>query len=119
MYMDERPPIMLCMQSMTNSVSAGLDRRGFLRLAAISGLAIGAVPLVAGCAPQVATSTVLRIGSTTDIDSLNPFTGFSSQAVDVLSLVYDRLMEYDASFGVVPSLATATERSSDGMTFTY
>jgi peptide/nickel transport system substrate-binding protein len=104
---------------MTNSVSAGLDRRGFLRLAAISGLAIGAVPLVAGCAPQVATSTVLRIGSTTDIDSLNPFTGFSSQAVDVLSLVYDRLMDYDASFAVVPSLATATERSSDGMTFTY
>jgi peptide/nickel transport system substrate-binding protein len=118
-YIDWKQPIMLCMQSMTDAGGAGLNRRGFLRLAAVSGLAMSAGGLVSGCAPQVATSTVLRIGSTTDIDSLNPFTGFSSQAVDVLSLIYDKLVDYDVNFAITPSLATATERSSDGTTFTY
>lgn len=110
---------MLCMQSITGPVGRGLDRRGFLRLAAVSGLAVGAPGLLTGCAPQVASSTVLRIGSTTDIDSLNPFTAFSTQAVDVLSLVYDKLMDYDASFALVPSLAESEERGTDGKTFTY
>jgi len=111
-------PIMLCMQSMSDQFLTGLDRRGFLRLAAVTGLAVGASGLV-GCAPQVASSTVLRVGSTTDIDSLNPFTAFSTQAVDVLSLIYDKLMEYDTTFAVVPSLAASVERSTDGTTFSY
>lgn len=110
---------MLCMQSMTEAGGAGLSRRGFLRLAAITGVAVSSSGLLTACAPQVATSTVLRVGSTTDIDSLNPFTAFSSQAVDVLSVVYDKLMDLDATFAIIPSLASAVERSSDGTTFTY
>lgn len=97
----------------------GMDRRSFLRTSAVAAAALGGAAALASCAPKTASSTVLRVGSTTDIDSLNPFTAASTQAYDVLQLVYDKLMEYDAKLNVVPSLATAVDRSPDGKTFTY
>ncbi len=62
---------------------------------------------------------MLRVGSTTDIDSLNPFTSASTQSDDMLQLVYDRLMSYDAQLNIQPSLATGVQTSDGGKTFTY
>jgi peptide/nickel transport system substrate-binding protein len=110
------------MQSMTNAFtpeSRALGRRSFLRMAALVGMGTAVAGSLASCAPATATATILRIGSTTDIDSLNPFTAFSTQALDVLQLVYDKLMDYDSSLKVTPSLATLETKSADGATFTY
>jgi peptide/nickel transport system substrate-binding protein len=96
-----------------------MDRRSFFRTSAVVALAVGGAAALASCAPETATSTVLRVGSTTDIDALNPFTLFSTQAYDVMALVYDRLMEYDADFKVKPALATGVETTDGGKTFTY
>ncbi len=95
-----------------------MDRRTFFRTSAVVTLALGGAAALAACAPETATSTVLRVGSTTDIDSLNPFTAFSTQSYDVLQLIYDKLMDYDADLNIQPSLATKVD-VSDGKTFTY
>jgi peptide/nickel transport system substrate-binding protein len=96
-----------------------MDRRGFFRTSAVAALAVGGVAALASCAPETATRTVLRVGSTTDIDALNPFTLFSTQAFDVMQLVYDKLMEYDADFNIKPALATEVASADGGKTFTY
>jgi peptide/nickel transport system substrate-binding protein len=96
-----------------------MDRRNFIRASAVFTLAVGGAAALAACAPQTATSTVLRVGSLTDIDSLNPFTAFSTQSYDVFQLMYDKLMDYDAQLNVIPSLATAVETTDGGKTFTY
>ncbi|RDH74617.1 ABC transporter substrate-binding protein [Mycolicibacterium moriokaense] len=98
---------------------AEMDRRSFFRTSAIAALAVGGVAAVASCAPKTATSTVLRVGSTTDIDGLNPFTAFSTQSVDVFQLIYDKLVEYDADLNIVPALATKVDTSDGDKTFTY
>jgi peptide/nickel transport system substrate-binding protein len=96
-----------------------MDRRNFIRASAVVALAVGGAAALAACAPETATRTVLRVGSLTDIDSLNPFTAFSTQSYDVFQLMYDKLMDYDAQLKVVPALATAVDKSADGKTFTY
>ena len=98
---------------------AELNRRDFLRASAVVAAALGGAAALASCAPKTDSSTVLRVGSTTDIDSLNPFTAFSTQAYDVFQLVYDKLMDYDADLNIKPSLATDLKTSDDGKTFTY
>lgn len=95
-----------------------MDRRSFLRTSAVVTLALGGVAALASCAPETASSKVLRVGSTTDIDSLNPFTAFSTQAYDVMQLIYDKLMDYDADLNIKPSLATAVD-VVDGKAYTY
>lgn len=96
-----------------------MNRRGFLRTTVFTAAAVGGAAALAACAPETASSTVLRVGSTTDIDSLNPFTAFSTQAYDVLQLIYDKLMDYDAELNVRPSLATAVDTGDGGRTWTY
>ncbi|BBX36030.1 family 5 extracellular solute-binding protein [Mycolicibacterium mageritense DSM 44476 = CIP 104973] len=96
-----------------------MDRRSFLRNSAVVAAALGGAAALAGCAPETATHTVLRVGSTTDIDSLNPFTAFSTQSYDVFQLLYDKLMEYDADLNIKPSLATEVRVDDGGKTYTY
>ncbi|MDF3338865.1 ABC transporter substrate-binding protein [Mycolicibacterium septicum] len=96
-----------------------MDRRSFLRNSAVVAAALGGAAALAACAPETATHTVLRVGSTTDIDSLNPFTAFSTQSYDVFQLLYDKLMEYDADLNVKPSLATDVKVDDGGKTYTY
>lgn len=96
-----------------------IDRRSFLRNSAVVAAALGGAAALAACAPETATHTVLRVGSTTDIDSLNPFTAFSTQSYDVFQLLYDKLMEYDADLNVKPSLATDVKVEDGGKTYTY
>jgi peptide/nickel transport system substrate-binding protein len=96
-----------------------MNRRGFLRTSAVVALALGGAAALAACAPETKTSTVLRVGSTTDIDSLNPYTAFSTQSYDVLQLVYDKLMDYDTDLKVQPALATKADVTDGGKTFTY
>ena len=103
----------------TETVMVEMDRRNFFRTSAVVTLALGGAAALAACAPETATSTVLRVGSTTDIDSLNPFTAFSTQSYDVLQLLYDKLMDYDADLKIQPSLATKVDVADDGKTFTY
>ena len=41
-----------------------MDRRNFIRTSAVVALAVGGAAALAACAPETATRTVLRVGST-------------------------------------------------------
>ncbi|MEI6727143.1 MAG: ABC transporter substrate-binding protein, partial [Actinomycetes bacterium] len=64
--------------------------------------------------------TVLHIGWTTDVDSMNPFVGYAAQAYRVYSLNYDMLLTYNASnLQPGPGLATSWSHSADGKTWIF
>jgi peptide/nickel transport system substrate-binding protein len=62
---------------------------------------------------------ILRIGYTSDIDSINPFVGFSSTAYVVFTEVYPTLVHYDENYKIVGDWATSWETSPDGLIWTF
>ncbi|MGH3626690.1 MAG: ABC transporter substrate-binding protein [Sciscionella sp.] len=65
------------------------------------------------------TTATLRVGWSSEPDTLNPLTSYSTEANEVLQLVYDKLNDYDADLNIQPSLAESTTPSADGKTVTY
>jgi len=108
-----------------------LSRRSFLR-AALLGTAVVAVPgSLAACSPQTTdqqpapsgstgapvTTKPFRVGWKSDIDTLNPLTTVTTEAVEVQSLIYDSLLAYGLDLKPEPSLALSSTAS--GSTITY
>ncbi|MEV6304572.1 ABC transporter substrate-binding protein [Actinoplanes sp. NPDC051861] len=83
-----------------------------------------ALLLVAACAPQGALGTPdaarLDVALLQRVDSLNPFVGISSPAVQLFGLTYDRLTDYRTSDNrPAPGLAESWSTSADGRTWTF
>src|SRR6185437_14913823 len=102
--------------------SRELTRREFLRRTAFGAAAAGGLPaLLAACTnaanttnPQPSggggsgsTNQTLHVGWSSEPDTMNPLTSYSTEANEVLQLVYDKLLDYDANLAIVPSLATS------------
>ena len=110
-----------------------LTRRQFLtRVAGGTLLAVSLPELLAACtsAGQSTTSTAsgspggpstatLRVGWSSEPDTMNPLTSYSTEALEVQQLIYDKLMDYDANLKAVPALATSSDVSADGAEVTY
>jgi peptide/nickel transport system substrate-binding protein len=97
------------------------DRRTFLRRAGLLALAVPGVAAVDACA-SVATSakaSTIRVGWTIEPDTMNPLTTYSTQAVEVLQLVYDNLIQTGLDLKPQPGLATSWSYSADGKSVTY
>ncbi|MEP6842454.1 MAG: ABC transporter substrate-binding protein [Pseudolysinimonas sp.] len=91
--------------------------RGILVVAAIGGIV--AASLV-GCSSGGSSDTVLRIGASAPIDSLNPFVSSSDYSSVVNQYSYPHLTEYDTKdMSLVPSFATDWSTSADGETWTF
>ena len=86
-------------------------------------LAVSLPELLAACtsAGQSSTSTAsgspggpstatLRVGWSSEPDTMNPLTSYSTEALEVQQLIYDKLMDYDANLKAVPALATVLRR---------
>ncbi|MFL5768268.1 MAG: ABC transporter substrate-binding protein [Actinomycetota bacterium] len=116
----------------TSEGSRGLTRREFLRRTAFGAVAAGGLPaFLAACTnaanttnPQPSggggsgsTNETLHVGWSSEPDSMNPLTSYSTEANEVLQLVYDKLNDYDAQLQIQPSLAESTKAS--GNTITY
>jgi len=75
---------------------------------------------IAGASSSPApAATVLRLGTTQDLDSLNPFAGYTSIAYEVYHLNYDMLTGNAPDGGVRPEIADSWEMSADGLTWTF
>jgi peptide/nickel transport system substrate-binding protein len=89
------------------------------------GLAAGAAMADESSSPVAGPSsspggTVLRVGWESNIDSLNPFVGQSTEAYSTYHLNYDFLVQYDAAtLEPIPGLAESWSHSSDGKTWTF
>ncbi len=65
------------------------------------------------------TTATLKVGWSSEPDTLNPLTSYSTESNEVLQLVYDKLNDYDADLKIQPNLAESTTTSTDGKTVTY
>lgn len=96
---------------------AALDRRGFLRALGATGLAAGAVPLLAACGgtSQAAGKTlVLRLD--VDMQSLDPAFASGRSDYEIMECVYEGLRNYlPGTQHAVSTLAEEFEVSSDGL----
>jgi peptide/nickel transport system substrate-binding protein len=87
-------------------------------LAACTGAGQSTPSPSAGGASGASTGT-LRVGWSSEPDVMNPLTSTTSEALEVLQLIYDKLMDYDADLNIIPSLAESTDVSADGTENTY
>ena len=84
------------------------------------GLVWGIATAAADTSPSpTAEKKVLRIGLTQDVDSLNPFIGYSVPAYEVYHLNYDMLTGYAPNGDVRPEVADSWTVSDDGLVWTF
>ncbi len=98
------------------------SRRDFLKRAGLLSLAVPGVAVGLDACANVATSakaSTIRVGWTIEPDTMNPMTSYSTEAVEVLQLVYDYLIGTSLALKSEPGLATSWSYSSDGKTITY
>ena len=62
---------------------------------------------------------VFRLGTSSGIDSLNPFVAFQQDAYAAFEYIYPTLVQYDAHLNFVGDFATSWEYSADGKTWTF
>jgi peptide/nickel transport system substrate-binding protein len=85
-------------------------------------IALGATPAAADPSPSGSSSGLktFTIGTTQDMDSINPFSGYLSISYEVYGDVYDLLLGWSQKdFSPVPGLATSWSHTPDGLTWTY
>lgn len=69
-------------------------------------------------APTPSQAT-LKVGWLSEPDTLNPLTTYSTEAEEVLQLVYDKLLGYGLDLKPEPELASSFAYSSDGKSITF
>jgi peptide/nickel transport system substrate-binding protein len=62
---------------------------------------------------------VFRLGTSSTIDSLNPFIAIQSDAYTTFEYIYPELVQYTPSLKVVPDFARSWKVSPDGRTWTF
>jgi peptide/nickel transport system substrate-binding protein len=87
------------------------------RLIAAFGLA--ATLVLPAAAPTAAATEVLRIGTTQDLDSLNPFQTAYLVGYEIFTLNYDMLVGFGPNNETVPGYAASWTQSSDGLQWTF
>jgi peptide/nickel transport system substrate-binding protein len=103
-----------------------VGRRGRLRLVA----ALAAVALLAaGCgsgsagnagkAAKIIEGGTFRLGTSSGIDSLNPFVAFQQDAYTTFAYIYPYLVQYDDRLRFAPDFAESWSTSPDGKTWTF
>ena len=100
-----------------NGMSAESSRRDFLKRAGMLTLAVPGAAAVLDACSSVATqakASTIRVGWAIEPDTMNPLTTYSTEAVEVLQLVYDNLIHYGLELKPEPGLATSWTYSGDG-----
>ena len=88
------------------------------RVAAVLGLT-AALVLPAGVPATAADPAVLKIGTTQDLDSLNPYQTALLVGYEIFTLNYDMLVGFGPNNETVPGYADTWTQSADGLTWTF
>lgn len=79
-----------------------------------------ALAVLAPAAASAEEGDIFTLGILSDIDSANPFVGYSGSAYEVFQMEYLTLTQYAADdFTIVPGLAESWEEAPDQMSWTY
>ena len=88
----------------------------------VLGLAVGAVDVFASGAPGSSSKSggTFRIGTSSRIDSLNPYVAFNQDAYSTFMYIYPVLIQYDtANTSSCPTSRRSWKTSKDGKTWTF
>jgi len=88
------------------------------RLAAAAGL-IAALLLPAAAPVAAADPVVLRVGTTQDLDSLNPYATLLVVGYEAFQLSYNLLVDFGPNLEPVPGFADKWQRAADGHSWTF
>ena len=88
------------------------------RVAAVLGLT-AALVLPAAAPAAAADPNVLKIGTTQDLDSLNPYQTALLVGYEIFTLNYDMLVGFGPNNETVPGYADSWTQSADGLTWTF
>ncbi|MHB8459537.1 MAG: ABC transporter substrate-binding protein [Candidatus Limnocylindrales bacterium] len=91
----------------------------FLRLCAAGALAAAA--LLPSVTPAAASTLTLRVGTTQDLDAMNPWNTALEVGYEVFTLNYDLLVGFGPSLEPIPGYASSWTRqaAADGKSFTW
>ncbi len=93
-------------------------RTRVVRIAMAFGLGLGA--LLPALRPVAAADLIYRIGTTQEIDSLNPFQAYLYSSYEAFILNYDVLVGFGPDLEYAATgLAESWDVSSDGKTYTF
>src|SRR5690348_6852021 len=68
---------------------------------------------------SVVEGGTLRFGSSSSIDSLNPFVAINQDAYSTFEYIYPELVQYNASMKFAPDFAKTWSTSKDGKVWTF
>jgi peptide/nickel transport system substrate-binding protein len=68
---------------------------------------------------EVVKGGILRVGTTGEIDSINPFVAFNSESYEAFVIEYPLLVQYSPDFEWEGDWAESWETSEDGLTWTF
>jgi peptide/nickel transport system substrate-binding protein len=91
------------------------------RLAGLAALALAVSALLAMGVPmaQGADKLVLKIGTTQDLEGLNPFNAYQYIGDEVYWINYDFLVNFGDDMEPIPGFAESWSSSADGKTWTF
>ncbi len=72
-----------------------------------------------GSGSAITEGGVFRLGTSSTIDSLNPFIAFQSDAYTTFEYIYPTLVQYTPALKIVPNFAKSWKTSPDGRTWTF
>ncbi len=84
--------------------------------------AVAGLTLLASCSGGTGGSEAgdtLRLGTSSKIDSLNPFVAINQSAYSTFELIYPQLVQYDDKLAFAPDFASKWTTSSDGKVWTF
>ncbi|MGN6130283.1 MAG: ABC transporter substrate-binding protein, partial [Nocardioidaceae bacterium] len=97
----------------------------FLQVSRLSrgAAAVAALALIAGCGSSGSSGNgsggTLKLGTSSKIDSLNPFVAINQSAYSTFELIYPELVQYDGKLAFAPDFAEKWTTSPDGKVWTF
>jgi peptide/nickel transport system substrate-binding protein len=86
----------------------------------LAGVGLAAALILPAAVPVAAADPViLRVGSTQDLDSLNPYSTLLVVGFDAFQLTYNLLVDFGPDLEPVPGFADSWERAADGKSWTF
>src|SRR5579872_5021032 len=81
--------------------------------------ALVAAACVAGVGARVSSGSILTVGTTFYIDTLNPFVGIETQDDTAYGMVFPQLVQYGPGLVLQGDWAASWKHTSDGLTWTF
>ncbi len=97
---------------------APVHRRS-VRLLAVLGVTAALMMPMAALPARAANPLILRVGTTQDLDTLNPYQTLLVSGYEVFQLTYNLLVDFGPNLEPVPGFADSWTRAADGKSWTF